>query len=153
MQEAAPGARRSAFAAGARRLSLSVGATGHSAPSSTSAPTKLSWRAQNWSQTTADADDGWNENRRMHVASVSKFITAMGIVKALGSSGISPEATIGPAPPRLLEQGQQRRRHHVPAPADAPVAFLGQEFGSEHGFMRGRVAAGVSAVPGVITKT
>lgn len=53
----------------------------------------------NWSQTPADAGQGWNENRRMHVASVSKFITAVGMVKALDSKGISHDAKIAPTSP------------------------------------------------------
>jgi CubicO group peptidase (beta-lactamase class C family) len=46
----------------------------------------------NWAQTPADAGLGWNENTRMHLASVSKLLTAVGVTKALG--GLSYDTKI-----------------------------------------------------------
>lgn len=43
----------------------------------------------NWAQTPSDQGKGWNEDTRMHVASVSKFLTAVALVKSLDSKGIS----------------------------------------------------------------
>ena len=42
-----------------------------------------------WAQTPADAAEGWTGDTRMHVASVSKFLTAVGLAKALKAEGIS----------------------------------------------------------------
>lgn len=39
----------------------------------------------NWAQTPADQNKGWNEDTRMHLASVSKYLTAVGLVKSLVS--------------------------------------------------------------------
>ena len=39
----------------------------------------------NWAQTPADAAKGWTEDTRMHLASVSKFLTAVGTVRLLDS--------------------------------------------------------------------
>jgi CubicO group peptidase (beta-lactamase class C family) len=43
----------------------------------------------NWAQTPADKNLGWNENTQMHIASVSKFLTAVGMVKCLDDHGKS----------------------------------------------------------------
>lgn len=48
----------------------------------------------NWSQTPADANQGWKLDTRMHVASVSKYITAIAMVKLLDAKGISLDAKI-----------------------------------------------------------
>jgi len=39
----------------------------------------------NWAQTPADAGKGWSEDTRMHIASVSKFLTGVGTVRLLDS--------------------------------------------------------------------
>lgn len=51
----------------------------------------LQW---NWAQTPADGGFGWNPNRRMHVASVSKLMTGIAMTKLLDSKGISYDAKI-----------------------------------------------------------
>ncbi len=48
----------------------------------------------NWAQTPADKGEGWNENTSMHVASVSKMLTAIGMVKLLKSKRISYDETM-----------------------------------------------------------
>ena len=48
----------------------------------------------NWAQTPADAGKGWSEDTRMHVASVSKFLTAVGTVKLLDSKNLSYDTKI-----------------------------------------------------------
>jgi CubicO group peptidase (beta-lactamase class C family) len=48
----------------------------------------------NWAQTPADLGLGWAEDRRMHVASVSKFLTALGTVKLLDTKNISYDTPI-----------------------------------------------------------
>lgn len=45
-------------------------------------------------QTTPNANIPWNEDTKMHVASVSKFLTAVGLVKLLDEKGISYDAKI-----------------------------------------------------------
>ena len=48
----------------------------------------------NWAQTPADKNQGWHENTRMHVASVSKYLTAVGMVKLLDRRKVSFDANI-----------------------------------------------------------
>lgn len=49
-----------------------------------------------WARTPQDGGKGWSLDRRMHIASVSKMITAMVIVDLLDEKGISVDAKIGP---------------------------------------------------------
>jgi hypothetical protein len=51
----------------------------------------LQW---NWAQTPIDGSLGWNPDRRMHVASVSKLITAIAMTKLLDDKHISYDAKI-----------------------------------------------------------
>jgi CubicO group peptidase (beta-lactamase class C family) len=59
----------------------------------------------NWAQTPADASKGWTENTRMHVASVSKFLTAVAMVKLLDAKGISYDAKISQYLPTYWTKG------------------------------------------------
>ncbi|HLQ50352.1 MAG TPA: serine hydrolase domain-containing protein [Terriglobales bacterium] len=51
----------------------------------------LEWQ---WAQTPQDGSEGWNPDRLMHVASVSKLITAMAMTKLLNEKNISYDAKI-----------------------------------------------------------
>jgi len=48
----------------------------------------------NWAQRPEDAGLGWNPQRRQHVASISKFITAMGLAHMLDAEGIGFDTPI-----------------------------------------------------------
>ena len=48
----------------------------------------------NWAETPADAAKGWSEDTRMHLASVSKFLTAAGTVHLLDTKGLSYDTPI-----------------------------------------------------------
>jgi CubicO group peptidase (beta-lactamase class C family) len=41
--------------------------------------------ANGWAQTPADKGEGWTQDTQMHIASVSKFLTAVGMVKCLNN--------------------------------------------------------------------
>jgi CubicO group peptidase (beta-lactamase class C family) len=47
-----------------------------------------------WAQTPSDQGKGWTVDTRMHVASVSKFLTGVGMVKLLDAKGISYDTPI-----------------------------------------------------------
>jgi hypothetical protein len=47
-----------------------------------------------WAQTPDDKGEGWTEETKMHVASVSKFLTAVAMVKCLDDAGIPYSAKI-----------------------------------------------------------
>ena len=59
----------------------------------------------NWAQTPTDAYVPWTSGVKMHVASVSKLITAMALTKLLDSRGISPDAAIAPWLPAYWQKG------------------------------------------------
>lgn len=62
----------------------------------------LQW---NWARRPGDGSLGWNPNRRMHVASVSKLITAIAAVNLLHDKGISWDASIGQYLPTYWDRG------------------------------------------------
>jgi CubicO group peptidase (beta-lactamase class C family) len=97
----------------------------------------------NWTQTPADAGTGWTENRRMHVASVSKFLTAVAMVKLLDSKGISYDSKIiNYLPtywPKGANIGQITFRHLLTHRSGFYVGGSSTDFA----FMKSRVAAGV----------
>lgn len=59
----------------------------------------------NWAQTPTDDYVPWASNVKMHVASVSKMITAMALTKLLRSRGISPDAPMAPWLPGYWQRG------------------------------------------------
>jgi Beta-lactamase len=59
----------------------------------------------NWAQTPTDDYVWWTSAVKMHVASVSKLITAMALTKLLDSRGISPDAPIAPWLPAYWHRG------------------------------------------------
>src|ERR1051325_5861104 len=59
----------------------------------------------NWSRTPGDGGVAWTSGIPMHVASVSKLITAMAMTKLLYSRNISPDALILPWLPKYWRKG------------------------------------------------
>src|SRR5438270_9352138 len=59
----------------------------------------------NWSKTPVDGALGWTADVPMHVASVSKLITAMAMTKLLEDHNISPDARIWPSLPPYWVRG------------------------------------------------
>lgn len=63
----------------------------------------LQW---NWAQSPSDSALAWSQNRRMHVASISKLVTAMGLTHLLDAKGISYNAKIINYLPAYWAKGQ-----------------------------------------------
>lgn len=59
----------------------------------------------NWSRTPPDGGVPWTADAQMHVASVSKLVTAMAMTKLLYSRNISADARIWPWLPKYWQQG------------------------------------------------
>ncbi len=59
----------------------------------------------NWSKTPVDGAVGWTADVPMHIASVSKLITAMAMTKLLEDHNISPDARIWPWLPPYWARG------------------------------------------------
>ncbi len=100
----------------------------------------------NWSRTPVDGNLGWTENRRMHIASVSKLLTAVGMVKALDSQGISHDAKISGYLPSYWTKGPKidkiTFRHLMTHKSGFSAA------GTDYASMKAKVAAGVMSTPG-----
>lgn len=100
----------------------------------------------NWAQTPADQNKGWNEDTRMHVASVSKFLTAVGLVKALDSKGIPYDAKIINYLPSYWSKGNNIDKITFRNLLTHTSGFSTGSSASDYGFMKSKVAAGVSSV-------
>ncbi len=59
----------------------------------------------NWAQTPMDASEAWTPDVVMHVASVSKLITAMAMTQLLNNKGISYDTSIAAYLPDYWEKG------------------------------------------------
>ena len=99
----------------------------------------------NWSQTPSNAATGWNENTRMHVASVSKYLTAVGLVKALNAKGISYDAKIIDYLPTYWSKGSNVGQITFRQLMQHTSGFMGYGSASDFSTMKGAVAAGVPA--------
>jgi hypothetical protein len=105
----------------------------------------LKW---NWAQTPSDGKQGWDFDTKMHVASVSKYITAMGMYKALKLANLSIDTKIINYLPDYWTKGPNidkiTFRHLLTHKAgfDYPCCSTDYEF------MKEKVQAGVSAVGG-----
>jgi len=97
----------------------------------------------NWAQTPADQNKGWNEDTRMHVASVSKFLTAVGLVKVLEKKGISYDAKIINYLPSYWSKGNNIDKITFRHLLTHTSGFSTGSSASDYGFMKSKVAAGV----------
>jgi CubicO group peptidase (beta-lactamase class C family) len=100
----------------------------------------------NWAQTPADASKGWDEDTRMHLASVSKFLTAVGLVKALDSKGISYDTKIVSFLPAYWSKGPNVDKITFRHLLTHRSGFSTGGSASDYALMKGKVAAGVSSV-------
>jgi CubicO group peptidase (beta-lactamase class C family) len=97
-----------------------------------------------------EGDQLWNPDIRMHVASVSKLVTAMAMTRLLADHGISPDAPIAPYLP-----GYWARGRHVDEITFAQLMTHRSGFdtgGSASDFetMKNQVSMGVPAVGGYV---
>lgn len=102
----------------------------------------LQW---NWAHTPPDGGEGWNGNVQMHVASVSKLITAIAMSKLLGDKQISVDARIVDYLPTYWPKGPNIGKitfRHLMTHTSGFVAGGQTDFGA----MKSRVAQGVGAV-------
>ena len=104
----------------------------------------------NWSRTPADGSVPWTADAQMHVASVSKLVTAMAMTKLLYSRNLSPDARIAPWLPKYWQQGPGVDRltfRHLLTHTSGLV--LADEAGpSDFQFMKDQIAIGTVGKPG-----
>jgi CubicO group peptidase (beta-lactamase class C family) len=100
----------------------------------------------NGSRTPVDGNRAWNEDTRMHVGSVSKFLTAVGLVKLLDSKGISCDAKIADYLPAYWAKGPNVEKITFRHLLTHRSGFGGVQSASDYLFMKSKVAAGVATV-------
>lgn len=103
-----------------------------------------------WAQTPNDRSLAWNGNVRMHVASVSKMLTAIGMVKLLDSKGIPLNKEIIGYLPAYWSKGANVNkitfRHlltHRSGLGVLPAVGGGNSSASDYAFMKQNIALGV----------
>lgn len=98
----------------------------------------------NWSRTPVDGGVAWTADVLMHVASVSKLITAMAMTRLLHSHGISPDARLSPWLPKYWHKGtgvdQLTFRHLLTHTSG--LVLLDQAGPSDFQFMKDQIAIG-----------
>ena len=101
-----------------------------------------------WAQTSSDKNDSWTESTRMHVASVSKLLTAIGMVKALDSKNISYDTPISNYLPEYWNKGNKINQITFRHLLTNKSGFSTGSSESNYTFMKNRVAMGVAFVGG-----
>ncbi|MCZ6603959.1 MAG: serine hydrolase [Alphaproteobacteria bacterium] len=100
----------------------------------------LQW---NWSQTPADGSQGWNPNRNMHIASVSKLMTAIGMTRLLDEKNISYDTKIIGFLPAYWSKGANINQITFRHLLTHLSGFSTGGSSSDYQFMKSRVANGV----------
>jgi CubicO group peptidase (beta-lactamase class C family) len=98
-----------------------------------------------WAQTPSDQSKAWTPNTRMHVASVSKFLTAVGLVKLLDSKGISYDAKIVDYLPSYWVKGPNVDKITFRHLLNHKSGFGGESSASDYAFMKLKVMVGVAS--------
>ena len=78
-------------------------------------------RAWHWAKTPADGTQAWAPAVRLHIASCSKFVTAVAMTRLLHEQQISVDTPIVGFLPVVLGEGAERRDDHVSPPHDASI--------------------------------
>jgi hypothetical protein len=106
------------------------------------------WR---WGRRPAEGAVHWASNVKMHVASVSKLITAMALTKLVESRGISPDAPIAPWLPGYWQRGPgvdqitfRKLLTHTSGLVNISPSMPGP---SDFQFMKDQVAIGATSPP------
>jgi hypothetical protein len=101
-------------------------------------------KAWNWAQTPSDASKPWGAQSRQHIASVSKFITAVGLVRVLDSKNISYDAKIIDYLPTYWSKGTNINQITFRELLQHKSGFYTGSSASDYFTMKGKVAAGVT---------
>jgi CubicO group peptidase (beta-lactamase class C family) len=102
----------------------------------------LEW---NWAKAPADGSEGWQPGVRMHVASVSKLLTAMAMTRVLNEKHISYDAKIIDWLPKYWTKGPHIDQITFRDLMTHRSGFNTGKSDSDFNFMKANVAAGVTA--------
>lgn len=107
--------------------------------------TTLQARAHNWAKLPADGSESWAGAVRMHVASVSKLVTAIATTRLLDAHGISYDAPIAPYLPVYWAKGPNVDKITFRQLMTHTSGFKTDSSSSDFAFMKDKVAAGVTS--------
>jgi CubicO group peptidase (beta-lactamase class C family) len=102
---------------------------------------RLQW---SWGRRPSDGGVGWTPERRMHVASVSKLITSMALVRLLNERGIAFDTPIHSYLPRYWQRGSNIDRITFAQLLTHRSGFRVPDGSTDYWTMRQRVEAGVA---------
>jgi hypothetical protein len=104
----------------------------------------------NWAKRPWDGDVNWDSHIPMHVASVSKLITAMALTKLLHSRNISPDARILPWLPKYWHKGPgvDRITFRQLLTHTSGLVMKDEPGPSDFQFMKDQIALGTVGKPG-----
>lgn len=99
---------------------------------------------RDYSRRTGDGKLDWDQHTRMHIASVSKMLTAMAVTKALRDKGLSLDTTISGYLPTYWSKGANIDKITFRHLLTQTSGFHSGASDSDFGFMKSKVAAGVT---------
>ena len=102
----------------------------------------------NWAQTPADGSQGWDFTTKMHVASVSKYLTAMGMYKALKLANLTVDTKIIDYLPAYWVKGANIDKITFRHLLTHTAGFNYDCCETDYEYMKEKVQAGVAAVGG-----
>ncbi len=102
----------------------------------------------NWAQSPSDGSEGWDFNTKMHVASVSKYITAMGMYKALKLANLTVDTKIKDYLPAYWVKGQNIDKITFRHLLTHTAGFNYDCCDTDYEFMKQKIQAGVAGVGG-----
>ncbi len=103
----------------------------------------LQW---SWAKKPSDGSVGWTPDRAMHIASVSKLVTAIAMTKLLDAKNISYDANIIDYLPVYWQKGPNINKITFRHLMTHTSGFSTGSSSSDYLFMKGKVAAGVAGV-------
>jgi CubicO group peptidase (beta-lactamase class C family) len=108
--------------------------------------TTIALAGRNWAKEPADGSEAWTPDTRMHVASLSKIVTAVAMTRLLDRAGILPGAPIIDHLPSYWAKGPGVERITF---AELMTHTSGLAFGatnsrSDFGWMKSQIAAGTA---------
>lgn len=101
-----------------------------------------------WAKRPQDGGAGWSLDTRMHIASISKLITGMAMVKLLDDKGLSYDTPIVSYLPGYWTKGTNVDKITFRHLLTHKSGFKGSASDSDYAFMKANVAEGVQAVGG-----
>lgn len=108
--------------------------------------TTLSSKSYQWAKRPGDGGLSWDAGQRMHIASISKLVTAIALVKLLDDKGIDENARIIDYLPEHWAKGENIDKITFAQLMRHETGFRTGTYYADYRFMRRQIANGVAAV-------